>query len=97
MASILAIPVGFIAARNMTNTFIATLGKWLLSANRAFPEVILAILFVVAVGTNAFAGVLAIAIHSTGMLGMLYLEVLESIDMDVVEVMEANGADIVKV
>src|SRR5690625_1690457 len=97
MASILAIPLGFIAARNMPNTFIATLGKWLLSANRAFQELILAILFVVAVGTIAFARVLAIAIHSTGMLGKLYSEVLESIDMEVVEAMEANGANKVQV
>lgn len=93
MASILAIPLGFLAAKNMTNRGISTAGKWLLSANRAFPELILAILFVVAVGPNAFAGVLAISIHSTGMLGKLYSEVVESIDMNIVEAMQANGAN----
>lgn len=97
MASILAIPLGFLAAKNMTNPVIATAGKWLLSANRAFPELILAILFVVAVGPNAFAGVLAISIHSTGMLGKLYSEVVESIDMNIVEAMEANGANKIQI
>lgn len=97
MASILAIPLGFLSAKNMTNRGIATIGKWALSANRAFPELILAILFVVAVGPNAFAGVLAIAIHSTGMLGKLYSEVVESIDMNIVEAMEANGANKVQI
>src|SRR5699024_4583814 len=49
MASILAVPLGFLAAKNVTNNYIGTLGKWLLSANRSFPELILAILFIVAV------------------------------------------------
>ncbi|HLR08995.1 MAG TPA: phosphonate ABC transporter, permease protein PhnE [Bacillota bacterium] len=97
MASILAVPLGFLAAKNMTHPVIALIGKWLLSANRSFPELILAILFVAAIGPNAFAGVLAIAIHSTGMLGKLYSEVLESIDMQVVEAMEANGANKIQI
>ncbi|MBP1950667.1 phosphonate ABC transporter, permease protein PhnE [Virgibacillus litoralis] len=94
MAAILAIPLGFLAAQNMSRSRLLTAsGKWILSAIRAFPDIILAILFVVAVGPNAFAGVLAIAIGSTGMLGKLYSEVVESIDMRVVEAMEANGAN----
>lgn len=97
MASILAVPIGFIAAKNITNRPISLAGKWLLSADRSFPELILAILFVVAVGPNAFAGVLAIAIHSTGMLGKLYSEVIESIDMKIVEAMEANGANKIQI
>ncbi|MFD2043871.1 phosphonate ABC transporter, permease protein PhnE [Ornithinibacillus salinisoli] len=98
MAAILAIPLGFLAAQNMSKSRILTgAGKWILSAVRAFPDIILAILFVVAVGPNAFAGVLAIAIGSTGMLGKLYSEVVESIDMQVVEAMEANGANKVQV
>jgi phosphonate transport system permease protein len=98
MAAILAIPLGFLAAQNMTGSrILTTIGKWILSAVRAFPDIILAILFVVAVGPNAFAGVLAIAIGSTGMLGKLYSEVIESIDMKVVEAMEANGANKIQI
>ncbi|WP_042220397.1 phosphonate ABC transporter, permease protein PhnE [Oceanobacillus manasiensis] len=98
MAAILAIPLGFLAAHNMTGSrILTTIGKWILSAVRAFPDIILAILFVVAVGPNAFAGVLAIAIGSTGMLGKLYSEVIESIDMKVVEAMEANGANKIQI
>ncbi len=94
MAAILAIPLGFLAAQNMSKSRLLTAGgKWILSAIRAFPDIILAILFVVAVGPNAFAGVLAIAVGSTGMLGKLYSEVVESIDMRIVEAMEANGAN----
>ncbi|PKR78327.1 phosphonate ABC transporter, permease protein PhnE [Halalkalibacillus sediminis] len=93
-AAILAVPLGFLAAINMTNSkILTTIGKWILSAIRAFPEIILAILFVVAVGPTPFAGILAIAIGSTGMLGKLYSEVLESIDMEVVQAMQANGSN----
>ncbi|WP_027963916.1 phosphonate ABC transporter, permease protein PhnE [Halalkalibacillus halophilus] len=97
-AAIIAVPLGFIAAFNMSGSkIIATFGKWVLSGVRAFPEIILAILFVVAVGPTPFAGILAIAIGSTGMLGKLYAEVLESIDMNVVEAMEANGANKIQI
>ncbi|QPC46143.1 phosphonate ABC transporter, permease protein PhnE [Mangrovibacillus cuniculi] len=98
MAAILAIPLGFLAAKNMTKIPVLTaLGKWVLSAIRAFPDIILAILFIVAVGIGPFAGVLAIAIGSTGMLGKLYSEVLESIDKNIVEAMEASGANKVQI
>src|SRR5690625_7740429 len=91
MAAIIAIPLGFLAARNMSKQrIISSTGKWILSGIRAFPDIILAILFVVAVGPNAFAGVLAISIGSTGMLGKLYSEVIESIDSDVIEAIEAR-------
>jgi phosphonate transport system permease protein len=98
MAAVLAVPLSFLAAQNMMGGKIAsTIGKWILSAIRAFPDLILAILFVVAVGPNAFAGVLAIAIGSTGMLGKMFSEIIESIDMEVVQAMEANGANKIQI
>ncbi|UCZ52074.1 phosphonate ABC transporter, permease protein PhnE [Bacillus shivajii] len=94
LAAILAIPFGFFAAKNMINSkIINTASKWALDAIRAFPEIMLALIFVAAVGPSAFAGVLAIAIGSIGMLGKLYSEVIESIDMNIVETLEANGAN----
>ncbi|TLS38117.1 phosphonate ABC transporter, permease protein PhnE [Pseudalkalibacillus caeni] len=98
MAAILAVPFAFLAASNMVrNKFLNTLGKWILNAVRTFPEIMLALIFVAAIGPNAFAGVLAIGLHSIGMLGKLYSEVIESIDMHVVEAMEANGANKIQI
>ncbi|ERJ11308.1 phosphonate ABC transporter, permease protein PhnE [Haloplasma contractile] len=96
-AAVLAIPFGFISAVNITNSTAAVLGKWLLAAIRAFPNVILAILFVAAVGPTPLAGALAISIHSIGMLGKLYAEIIESIDMKVLESLEASGANKVQI
>ncbi|WP_237566210.1 phosphonate ABC transporter, permease protein PhnE [Oceanobacillus massiliensis] len=98
MAAVIAVPLSFLAARNMMGgVVLSTVGKWILSAIRAFPDIILAILFVVAVGPNAFAGVLAIAIGSTGMLGKMFSEIIESIDMNIIEAMEASGANKIQI
>lgn len=93
LAAILAIPFGFLAANNLFRRKAINLSaKWALDGIRAFPEIMLALIFVAAVGPSAFAGVLAIAIGSIGMLGKLYAEIIESIDMHVVESLEATGA-----
>ncbi|MFT4412349.1 phosphonate ABC transporter, permease protein PhnE [Fredinandcohnia humi] len=91
IAAVLAIPFGFLAASNMSK--LSTAGKWILNGIRAFPEIVLAIIFVAAVGIGPYAGVLAVGIHSIGMLGKLYAEVIESIDMKVLEALKANGAN----
>ena len=98
MAAIIAVPLAFFAANNISRfRAFSTFGKLILDAIRAFPELVFAIIFVATVGPSPFAGVLAIAINSTGMLGKLYSEVIESIDMKVVEAMEANGANKVQI
>ncbi|WP_246938905.1 phosphonate ABC transporter, permease protein PhnE [Bacillus pinisoli] len=95
IATVLAVPFGFLAARNMSK--VSGLGKWILNGIRAFPEIMLAIIFVAAVGMGPYAGVLAVGIHSIGMLGKLYSEVIESIDMKVIEALKANGANRIQV
>lgn len=92
VASILAIPLGFLAARNMSFKF-AYVGKTILNGIRAIPELIFAIIFVAAVGMGPYAGVLAISINSIGMLGKLYAEVIESMDMRNVEAIKASGGN----
>jgi phosphonate transport system permease protein len=56
------------------------------------PELAWALLFVVMVGLGPFAGVLALAAHSAGVLGKLYSELLESVDQRAVEAVRATGA-----
>lgn len=98
MATILAVPLGFLTAKNMMGhtwmgKVVHSFFKLWLNATRTFPEILLALIFVASIGPSAFAGVLAIAIGSTGMLGKLYGETIETIDMSIVEAMEANGAN----
>ncbi|GAB3057703.1 phosphonate ABC transporter, permease protein PhnE [Salinicoccus sesuvii] len=95
VATLLAVPIGFLAARNVGGRF-SYLGKAILNAIRAIPELIFAIIFVAAVGIGPYAGVLAISINSIGMLGKLYAEVIESMDTENVDAIKASGGNSVQ-
>lgn len=93
IAAILAIPFGALAARNLSRLiFLPAFGKFLLNFIRAFPELILAIAFIKALGPGPFAGVLAVGIHSVGMMGKLYAERIETVDKGAIEALTATGA-----
>lgn len=93
IGSILAIPIGFMAARNVTiYKIVSWIGKQLLNAIRTFPELILAVFFVAALGPGQLAGIMAVGIHSIGMLGKLFADIIESIDDGPSEALRASGA-----
>lgn len=86
------------SARN--SSVISWVGRWtlyylsrfILNLFRGIPELLWALIFIVAVGLGPFPGVLALAVHSTGILGKLYSEILESVDQQLVETGRATGA-----
>jgi phosphonate transport system permease protein len=93
IASILALPFGVLAARNLTKQGVTPfIGKILLNMIRTFPELLLAIAFIKAVGLGPFAGVLAVGIHSIGMIGKLYAERIETVDVGPLEALATVGA-----
>ena len=59
---------------------------------RSVPEIILGVLFVAAVGFGALPGVLALALHSVGMVGKFYAEAIEHVDPKPLEAARAAGA-----
>jgi phosphonate transport system permease protein len=59
---------------------------------RTVPDLVFALIFVMAFGLGPIAGVLAIVIHTTGALGKLFYEVLENVDQKPVEGLVASGA-----
>ena len=61
-----------------------------------FPEIVMALIFIKAVGPGSFSGVLALGIHSVGMLGKLFVEDIESLDFSAVESLKASGANKMK-
>ncbi len=64
-----------------------------MDACRAINEMVFAMLFVVAVGLGPFAGVLALFIHTTGVLSKLLSEAVEAIEPGPVEGIRATGAN----
>jgi phosphonate transport system permease protein len=93
MALVVAFPVGFLAARNTTPHPLVYRGvRTVLNLLRTIPDLALGLLFVAAVGLGAFAGTLALAIHTATVLGKLLSESVENIDEGIVEAIRATGA-----
>ena len=97
LAALIALPLSLLAARNLT--FKSLIGRILyvltrvgFNVNRGVDTLILALVFVSAVGLGPFAGVLAMAIHSSADLGKLYSEAIENADKGPIEALEASGA-----
>ncbi|MFG1416602.1 phosphonate ABC transporter, permease protein PhnE [Xanthobacter sp. V0B-10] len=83
----------FLASANLVaNPFIRVTARRFLEFCRTVPELVFALLFVVAFGLGPLPGVLALAIHTMGSLGKLFAEVVENIDMKPVEGATASGA-----
>ncbi len=93
-AAVLSIPLAVLAAKNITTSGpVQNFSKGIIAFTRTVPDIVFALIFVSAVGLGPFPGVLAISIHSVGMLGKLYAEAIEEIDPHPVEALEAVGAD----
>ena len=80
LSVILAIPFGLLSAENVTPWWIRHPIRRLMDTFRAINELVFALIFVVAVGLGPMAGVLALWIHTTGILAKLFSEAVESID-----------------
>ena len=91
-AVVVALPLGFLAASNVTPPQIAHPTKLFLGFLRSIPLIVVAILFVVAVGLGPFPGALAITFHSVGMLGKFYAEEFETADPGIVHAVSGTGA-----
>jgi phosphonate transport system permease protein len=96
LAVIFGIPFGLMAAANVSPVWLRQPVRRLMDAFRAINEMVFAMLFVVAVGLGPFAGVLAIFVHTTGILAKLFSEAVEAIDPRPVEGIRATGANVLE-
>lgn len=92
LAVVLSVPFGILSAHNMAPWWILQPVRRLMDLFRAIHEVVFAVLFVVAVGLGPFAGVMALFIHTTGILAKLFSEAVEAIDPRPVEAIRTTGA-----
>lgn len=89
---LLSLPIGLAAARNLMPMWVSWPARALIAACRTFHPVIVAILFVKAVGFGALAGVLALIVASIGFIAKLFAEAIEEISPKQVEAVRATGA-----
>ena len=92
LAVFAAIPLGLAAARNIAPIWVVTPVRWVMNLLRSIPDLVIGLLFVVAVGLGPLPGVLAIALNTAGVLAKLFSEAVESIDKGPVEGVRATGA-----
>ena len=92
LGSAAALVLCFVASKNMTqSTWLVFATRRLLEFARTVPEMVFALIFVVAFSLGPLPGILALAIHTTGALGKLFAEVVENIDMKPVDGVLATG------
>jgi len=89
---LIGIPIAVMAARNFAPLPVYAVGRGIISLGRTFHEIIVAIIFVKAVGFGAFAGMLTLTWGSIGFFGKLLAEQIENIDRGQVEAIRATGA-----
>ena len=89
---VLALPIGLFAARNLMPPWVTWPARALIVMARSFHPVIVAILFVKAVGFGALAGILALTVASIGFIGKLFAEAIEEISDKQVEAVRATGS-----
>ncbi len=92
LAVVAAVPLGLLCSANITPWWVHQPIRRLMDAARAINEMVFAMLFIVAVGLGPFAGVLALFVHTTGVLAKLFSEAVEAIDPQPVEGIRATGA-----
>lgn len=92
IAAMLALPLGFAAARNAAPRWLFRVARAVLNVFRAIDTLVYALFFVAAVGLGPFPGVLAVVAYTATVLAKLYSEAIEAIDPGPVEAVTATGA-----
>ena len=93
VGAVLAFGLNFLAAENTApSASLRFVVKRVMEFCRTVPDIVFALIFVIAFGLGPMAGVLAIAIHCIGALGKQYSEIVENIDMKPVEGLRSTGA-----
>ena len=92
LAVVVSFGVALMAANNVSSNWVRTGARFLMSAERATPDIIVAFFFVAAFGIGPMAGIIALALGSIGMLGKLFADAMEEIDARLLEAIECVGA-----
>ncbi|MFC4139527.1 MULTISPECIES: ABC transporter permease [unclassified Microbacterium] len=81
LAAVLSVPIAYLAASNTTpNTTARAVARFIGVFTRALPDVVLAMVFVLMFSLGTLPGILAIGIHSVGMISKMFADAIEQID-----------------
>ena len=98
LALLIAMPLGVLGASNYTpHRAVYSVARALCSFNRAMPELILALIFVLMYGFGPVAGILALGLHTSGFLGKFFADDIENADPGPQRALRVTGASRLKV
>ena len=93
LSALLSIPIAYLSARNTSpRPWLVPVGRAIGVVARAIPDVILAMLFTLLFSLGALPGILAIALHSIGMISKMFADAIEQIDEGPCSAVRATGA-----
>jgi len=91
IGTIISLPIGLLAARNLNSKIVSYIARFILAAGRSLPSIIWAIFFVILVGFGPLSGVLAMTIYTVGYLGKLQYESIEGMSNTPLEAARSMG------
>ena len=89
---LISLPIAILGARNLMPAWVTWPARFIVTFCRAFNPVIVAIIFIKAVGFGPLAGILALIVASVGFVGKLLGEALEEVPRGPIEALKAAGA-----
>lgn len=89
---LLSLLVAFGASSNIAPRWLYYCCRWSMNIIRAVPDLVIALMFVSAVGLGPFAGILAMTLGSLGSIGKIFAEAMESVDRGPITAMQSVGA-----
>ncbi|MBC8318339.1 MAG: phosphonate ABC transporter, permease protein PhnE [Desulfobulbaceae bacterium] len=94
----ISLPLGILSARNYTpNKAVYSGARGLLGFHRSMPELIIALFFVLMYGFGPIAGIFALAVHTSGVLGKFFADEIENAPTGPQDALRTSGAGKLKV
>lgn len=91
IGALIAIPIAFLAARNLMPKFVTLFFQGTITGIRVFPVFVIGVAVIRVTGAGPFAGVITMGITSIGMMTKLYVEAVEGINRNVLDALDATG------
>lgn len=92
LGAVLSLFMAFAAASNIAPNWLYYPARWTMNIIRSLPDLVIALMFVSAVGLGPFAGILAMTIGSIGSIGKIFAEAMEAVDKGPITALESVGA-----
>ncbi len=97
LGALMSLPIAIASSHNLSPIWLRWSANFIQNAIRSIPSIVLALVFVAAVGLGEVAGMLAVSIYTVGYLAKFYQEAIESIDPNSLDTLKVTGASPIQI